>query len=75
MATLVAIGYPDETTALSAMDEAERLQHELVIQADAVAATQDKVSAKAIAIDRCTEVLLEYWANLRRSERSRRGVY
>jgi uncharacterized membrane protein len=38
MATLVAIGYPDETTALSAMDEAERLQHELVIQADAVAA-------------------------------------
>jgi uncharacterized membrane protein len=38
MATLVAIGYPDETTALSAMDEAERLQHELVIQADAIAA-------------------------------------
>ena len=38
MATLVAIGYPDETTALSAMDEAERLQHELIIQADAVAA-------------------------------------
>ena len=38
MATLVAIGYPDEATALSAMDEAERLQHELVIQADAVAA-------------------------------------
>jgi uncharacterized membrane protein len=38
MADLVAIGYPDETTALSAMDEAERLQHELLIQADAVAA-------------------------------------
>src|SRR5215211_7312841 len=38
MADLIAIGYPDETTALSAMDEAERLQHELVIQADAVAA-------------------------------------
>jgi uncharacterized membrane protein len=38
MAVLVAIGYPDETTALSAMDETERLQHELVIQADAVAA-------------------------------------
>ena len=38
MADLVAIGYPDETTALSAMDEAERLQHELVIQADAIAA-------------------------------------
>ena len=29
MADLIAIGYPDETTALSAMDEAERLQHEL----------------------------------------------
>jgi hypothetical protein len=40
--------------------------------ADAVAATQDKVSAKAIAIDRCTEVFLQYWAKLRRSERSRR---
>src|SRR5215211_7192367 len=38
MADLIAIGYPDQTTALSAMDEAERLQHELVIQADAVAA-------------------------------------
>jgi uncharacterized membrane protein len=38
MADLIAIGYPDETTALSAMDEAERLQQELVIQADAVAA-------------------------------------
>jgi uncharacterized membrane protein len=38
MADLIAIGYPDETTALSAMDEAERLQHELVLQADAVAA-------------------------------------
>jgi uncharacterized membrane protein len=38
MADLIAIGYPDETTALSAMDETERLQHELIIQADAVAA-------------------------------------
>jgi uncharacterized membrane protein len=38
MADLVAIGYPDEGTALSAMDEAERLQHELAIQPDAVAA-------------------------------------
>jgi uncharacterized membrane protein len=38
MADLIAIGYPDQTTALSAMDEAERLQHELVLQADAVAA-------------------------------------
>ena len=38
LADLIAIGYPDETTALAAMDEAERLQKELVIQADAVAA-------------------------------------
>jgi uncharacterized membrane protein len=38
MADLIAIGYPDETTALEAMDEAERLQQELIIQADAVAA-------------------------------------
>jgi Protein of unknown function (DUF1269) len=38
MADLIAIGYPDETTAVSALDEAERLQQELIIQADAVAA-------------------------------------
>jgi uncharacterized membrane protein len=38
MADLIAIGYPDETTALSAMDEAERLAEVLVIQPDAVAA-------------------------------------
>jgi uncharacterized membrane protein len=38
MADLIAIGYPDETTALAAMDETEHLQRELVIQADAVAA-------------------------------------
>jgi uncharacterized membrane protein len=38
MADLIAIGYPDTTTALQAMDEAERLQHDLLIQADAIAA-------------------------------------
>ena len=38
MADLIAIGYPDETTALQAMDEAERLAHELIIQPDAIAA-------------------------------------
>jgi uncharacterized membrane protein len=38
MADLVAIGYPEETTALAAMDEAERLQHELAIPTDAIAA-------------------------------------
>src|SRR6266508_3048299 len=31
-------GYPDETTALDAMDEAERLSGELIIQPDAIAA-------------------------------------
>jgi uncharacterized membrane protein len=38
MADLIAIGYQDETTALQAMDEANRLAQELVIQPDAVAA-------------------------------------
>jgi uncharacterized membrane protein len=38
MADLIAIGYPDTTTALEAMDEAEKLQHDLLIQADAIAA-------------------------------------
>jgi len=38
VADLIAIGYPDETTAVQAMDEAERLAHELIIQPDAIAA-------------------------------------
>jgi uncharacterized membrane protein len=38
VADLVAIGYPDETTALAAMDEVDRLADELIIQPDAVAA-------------------------------------
>ncbi len=38
MADLIAIGYPDETTALEAEQEALRLAHELIIQPDAVAA-------------------------------------
>jgi uncharacterized membrane protein len=38
MAELIAIGYPDETTALDAMKEAERLADELIIQPDAIAA-------------------------------------
>jgi uncharacterized membrane protein len=38
MADLIAIGYPDETTALEAQGEAERLAHDLIIQPDAVAA-------------------------------------
>ena len=38
MADLIAIGYPDETTAIDAQQEAERLAGDLVIQADAIAA-------------------------------------
>jgi uncharacterized membrane protein len=38
MADLIAIGYPDETTALEAEQEAERLAEELIIQPDAIAA-------------------------------------
>jgi uncharacterized membrane protein len=37
MATLVAIGYPDETTATLAEKEAERLSDDLILQADAIA--------------------------------------
>jgi uncharacterized membrane protein len=37
MADLLAIGYPDETTAFRAMDEVQRLSRDLVIQPDAVA--------------------------------------
>ena len=38
MATLVAIGYPDETTATAASLEVQRLSKDLIIQPDAVAA-------------------------------------
>jgi uncharacterized membrane protein len=38
MADLIAIGYPDETTAVEAEQEAQRLAHELIIQPDAIAA-------------------------------------
>jgi uncharacterized membrane protein len=37
MAELIAIGYPDETTAGRAADEARRLAHDLIIQPDAIA--------------------------------------
>jgi uncharacterized membrane protein len=38
MADLIAIGYPDETTALEAEKEAEKLAADLIIQADQIAA-------------------------------------
>ena len=37
MTTLVAIGYPDETTATAAAEEAQRLSNDLIIQPDAIA--------------------------------------
>src|SRR3954447_24447646 len=37
MATLVAIGYPDETTATQAADEARQLAKDLIIEPDAIA--------------------------------------
>jgi uncharacterized membrane protein len=37
MATLVAIGYPDETTATAAAEEAQRLSSDLSIEPDAIA--------------------------------------
>jgi uncharacterized membrane protein len=37
MATLVAIGYPDQTTAYAAAEEAQRLAADLIIEPDAIA--------------------------------------
>ena len=37
MADLIAIGYPDETTAFAAADEARQLAADLIIQPDAIA--------------------------------------
>jgi uncharacterized membrane protein len=37
MATLVAIGYPDESTATQAADEARQLAKDLIIEPDAIA--------------------------------------
>jgi uncharacterized membrane protein len=37
MATLIAIGYPDETTAAMAEQEVERLSKDLIIEPDAIA--------------------------------------
>jgi uncharacterized membrane protein len=37
MSTLVAIGYPDETTAMAAAEEARRLAADLIIEPEAIA--------------------------------------
>lgn len=46
MSTLVAIGYPDETTATQAADEAERLAKDLIIQPDAIAVIRRDAAGK-----------------------------
>ena len=46
MATLVAIGYPDETTATAAAEEAHRLARDLIIEPDAIAAIRRDVDGK-----------------------------
>jgi uncharacterized membrane protein len=46
MSDLIAIGYPDETTALAAEKEAERLAEELIIQPDAIAAIVHRKDGK-----------------------------
>jgi len=46
VAELIAIGYPDETTAVLAADEAERLADDLIIQPDAIAAVVRRPNGK-----------------------------
>ena len=46
MATLVAIGYPDQGTAEQAMETVNQLQSELIIQAEQVAAVSRDVEGK-----------------------------
>lgn len=46
MSTLVAIGYPDETTATAAGLEAERLAKDLILQPDAIAVIRRDVEGK-----------------------------
>jgi uncharacterized membrane protein len=46
MSTLVAIGYPDETTATAAAEEAHRLARDLIIEPDAIAAIRRDLDGK-----------------------------
>jgi uncharacterized membrane protein len=46
MATLIAIGYPDESTAAEAAAEAERLAADLIIQPDAIAVIRRDTNGK-----------------------------
>jgi uncharacterized membrane protein len=52
VADLIAIGYPDETTADAAAEEARRLARDLIIQPDAIAViTRDKDGAYHVHTD------------------------
>jgi uncharacterized membrane protein len=46
MADLIAIGYPDETTAEAAADEARRLAKDLIIEPDAIAVIRRDTEGK-----------------------------
>jgi uncharacterized membrane protein len=46
MATLIAIGYPDESTATAAGDEAQRLAADLIIEPDAIAVIRRDAGGK-----------------------------
>jgi uncharacterized membrane protein len=46
MADLIAIGYPDETTAEAAADEARRLARDLIIEPDAIAVIRRDAEGK-----------------------------
>jgi uncharacterized membrane protein len=46
MSDLIVIGYPDETTADAAADEARRLARDLIIQPDAIASINRDVEGK-----------------------------
>ena len=46
MATLIAIGYPDEATATAAADEVEQLAKDLIIQPDAIAVVRRDQAGK-----------------------------
>jgi uncharacterized membrane protein len=46
MAELIAIGYPDETTAEAAADEARRLAKDLIIESDAIAVIRRDAEGK-----------------------------
>lgn len=54
MATLIAIGYPDEATASAAADEAQRLAADLILEPDAIAVLRrDREGQFHVATNHC----------------------